>query len=349
MNQNGVTYYYIAWNAVPGRIGSGQLCRRRRRQPQHRLVRLLPGVGDRQEVPGRPREPWDAQARLDRRQHGLQPLLRRLRRANANDIQAAAAAGVPGRRSAPRRTQDRDERAAAHAPTTAWPSARTPATTNYRSIGTAAAYSTGTIAATNGSVTITGTGDQPGSRANRGRGDVIVIPAPTRRCTGGTTYQVLSVDSNTSLTLVVGVYRHDRVGPRYLIRRQYATLTALGGLHRRPGRHSPPAAPAPTSRRRAQASSPTTAARWGSPTRTTRVQPSADINGATTDATHTITLTADPGNRTPGSPGTGVVVDYSGTGRRRDPDPVQDAVRHAGVARGHHAEGPTRDRDPEPR
>jgi hypothetical protein len=50
-------------------------------------------------------------------------------------------------------------------------------TTNYRAIGTAAAYGTGTISVTAGSTTVTGSGSS-WITANRGRGDVITIPCP---------------------------------------------------------------------------------------------------------------------------------------------------------------------------
>ena len=48
-------------------------------------------------------------------------------------------------------------------------------TVNYRSIGTAADYSTGTITATNGSPNVTGAGTAWVAN-NRGRGDVLTVP-----------------------------------------------------------------------------------------------------------------------------------------------------------------------------
>ena len=46
------------------------------------------------------------------------------------------------------------------------------------------------------------------------------------------------------------------------------------------------------------------------------------IQGSTTDASHTILLTADPGNRHNGTPGAGVVVDANGGGNEFD---IRDA------------------------
>ncbi len=85
--------------------------------------------------------------------------------------------------------------------------------TNYRSIGTAANYTTGTINATNGSAVVTGTGTS-WQTANRGRGDRIDI--------NGTDYMVLSVDSETQLTLTTTV--SGNFTGTYTLWRQFTTL-----------------------------------------------------------------------------------------------------------------------------
>ena len=77
-----------------------------------------------------------------------------------------------------------------------------PVTTNYRSIGTAADHvNVGTVTVTAGSPTVTGVGTG-WLAANRGRGD--------RFSVGGSDYVILSVDSDTQLTLDrLAVASHD--------------------------------------------------------------------------------------------------------------------------------------------
>lgn len=87
--------------------------------------------------------------------------------------------------------------------------------TNYRSIGTALDVS-GTLDATQGSAVVTDAAATWQS-ANRGRGDRIAI--------GGTDYTVLTVSSETELTLTTAYT--GTTGPHaYTISRQYATLQA---------------------------------------------------------------------------------------------------------------------------
>jgi hypothetical protein len=178
--------------------------------------------------------------------------------------------------------------------------------TNYRSIGdTTTPYSTGSVTAVNGSPIVLGTGTA-WRTANRGRGDSISF--------GGFTGTILSVDSETQLTLVSA----STVGgsfPVYSINRKFADLASWedcidGG--------SSPCGPDPviasgnfvTGDRR----------EVGIVYKDklyvdTVVDGSFDvllIDGSTTALFHTITLTADPGNRHNGIPGSGVVLDMGG-------------------------------------
>ena len=69
---------------------------------------------------------------------------------------------------------------------------------------------------------VTGTGTA-WQTANRGRGDVITFPCPDPpTCTGGTDYTVLSIDSETDLTLTTTV--SGNFTGMYNIARQFDTL-----------------------------------------------------------------------------------------------------------------------------
>ena len=175
--------------------------------------------------------------------------------------------------------------------------------TNYRSIGTAGSYGTGTIDVTNGSANVSGSGTA-WQTANRGRGDVITIPCtnpPT--CTGGTHYTILGVLGEATLKLTEGYGGATASGVSYLIRRQFATLadweTCIDG---NPCGFFPVASSSLVNDDRAEigiAYEETALAR-------------VTISGSTTDATHTITLTADGVNRHYGIVGDGVVVNGAG-------------------------------------
>ena len=175
-------------------------------------------------------------------------------------------------------------------------------TTNYRSIGPAVDYTVGTIDATDGSALITGTGTS-WQTANRGRGDAITFPCPDPpTCTGGTDYAILSVDSETQLTLTAPV--SGNFTGTYNIARQFDALqewedcisAGVGCVY-----------------------FPVTG---GDLVADDRVEvgivyddgvfaltSSVVIDDSTTDATHTITLTADGANRHYGVPGAGVIID----------------------------------------
>ncbi|MGD8896452.1 MAG: hypothetical protein PVJ73_10480, partial [Acidobacteriota bacterium] len=180
-----------------------------------------------------------------------------------------------------------------------------PGSCNLRSIGDTTPYATGsgTCTATTGSpvVSCPGAGWQS---ANRGRGDRITIE--------GTDYMVQAVTSESSLTLSTPFTGAGGVGTvSYTMSRQFTTLGAweaciTGG-----------------------AACPYFTVADGNLVTGTRSEigivyddgssyvppggsPILNISGATTDETHTITLTADPGNRHLGRAGDGVVLDNTG-------------------------------------
>ncbi len=98
--------------------------------------------------------------------------------------------------------------------------------TDYRSIGTAADDTAGTVNATFGSRILTGAGGTVWKAANRGRGDRITIPCPDPpACTGGEHYTVLAVNSDARLS-VTEPFRGTSGSYSYLIARQFTTLVA---------------------------------------------------------------------------------------------------------------------------
>ena len=169
--------------------------------------------------------------------------------------------------------------------------------TNYRSIGTAADETAGTATATNGSKVVTGS-DTAWRTNNRGIGDQIDL--------GGADYTILSVDSDTKLTLTEpfsGAY-----SGAYTIARQFTTIPqwenciSLAGC---PGGYPfPPATASLVADNRTER---------GIAYNDSVFSVGATINGSTTDATHNITLTVAPGNRHNGTAGSGVALDGGGT------------------------------------
>ena len=166
--------------------------------------------------------------------------------------------------------------------------------TNYRSIGTAADYTTGTVGATAGSDLVLGIGTLWVS-ANRGRGDRILIE--------GTNYTVASVDLETQLRLTTAFIGGTGVGKAYTISRQYTTLSGWedcvdGG----PCPFFPVTSNDLVADDRSEVGVVYKDSVYvlGAP---------LDIDGSLTDSAHTIALTADAGNRHNGVAGTGVVID----------------------------------------
>lgn len=167
-------------------------------------------------------------------------------------------------------------------------------TTNYRSIGTAPNYTTGTIDATAGSAVVDGVGTS-WITANRGRGDHIAF--------NGEEYTIFSVDSETQLTLTEPVVT--TFAGAYTISRQFTLLQDWADCIANAGGCTffPPASSSLVADDRAEVG-----IAYNDSTFTAEL----DIDNATTDASHTITLTADGDNRHYGISGAGVVIDCTG-------------------------------------
>ncbi len=167
----------------------------------------------------------------------------------------------------------------------------------YRSIGTAANDTTGTVTVASGSTSVTGAGTAWKTN-NRGRGDRITI--------GANSYVILSVSSDTQLTLASPALAA-ATSSAYTIARQFTTLQGWEDC---------------ISFAVACTYFPVTSADLVADNRseigiayedTTFLgslgNPIVTIDGTTTDPSHSITLTADGTNRHYGVPGAGVVLD----------------------------------------
>ncbi len=168
-----------------------------------------------------------------------------------------------------------------------------------RSIGTAANYTAGNVTATIGSRIVNGSSTTWFS-SNRGRGDRITI--------NGNNYTVLSVDSNTQITLTSAAIA-SYSGTNYSIARKFLTLQdweeCIDGPPLGPGIcEGPPTASLVADDR--------TEIGIVYEDSVFPVASSTTIDGSTTDANHTITLTADGVNRHYGLPGTGVLINNAG-------------------------------------
>ena len=172
--------------------------------------------------------------------------------------------------------------------------------TIYRSIGTALDYMSGTINTTDSSPVVTGIGTA-WRAANRGRGDVITFPCPDPpTCTGGTNYTIFRVDSETQLTLTTPV--SGNFSGSYNIARQFDKLqewedciSGAGGCT-----YFPVVGGDLVLDDRREI---------GIAYNDTPFTDPLEFNGSTTDPTHDIKLTVNPGNRHYGIPGGGVVLD----------------------------------------
>lgn len=173
--------------------------------------------------------------------------------------------------------------------------------TYYRSIGTAADYTAGTVTVASGSTSVTGTGTAWKAN-NRGRGDRITI--------GANSYVILSVDSDTQITLASAAVAA-ATNSAYTIARQFTTLQAWEDCisFATPCTYFPVTSADLVADNRSEIGiayedSTFTWASAGTAILT--------IDGTTTDPSHTITLTADGSNRHYGVPGGGVTLDNSG-------------------------------------
>ncbi len=172
--------------------------------------------------------------------------------------------------------------------------------TYHRSIGTAPNRSSpadGTVAPTPGSDVVIGTGTQ-WVTWNRGRGDVITI--------SGTPYTVLAVDTDTQLRLTIPFAGAGGAGQSYTIARQFTGATAESALVAWENCIDGPASTCGTASLVADNRREVGIMYEDSVFVLTAVR---RISGSTTDASHSIILTADGVNRHNGVPGSGVVVD----------------------------------------
>ena len=181
-------------------------------------------------------------------------------------------------------------------------------TTHFRSIGTAADYGTlepvlgnGTqVSVTLGSDTVTGVGGTAWSSANRGRGDRVNI--------SGVDYTIRGVESETVLTLT-RPYAGATGTVNYVISRKFTTLEAwvncIEGFVACEGVSSSSL----VADDRVEVGIAYKDSAFVPPN---GVSIPKDELSITTDATHDITLTADPGNRHYGVPGAGVLIHNPG-------------------------------------
>ena len=188
--------------------------------------------------------------------------------------------------------------------------------TNYRSIGTAPDDSTGSVNTTNSSPIVDGVGTS-WLTLNRGRGDVISIcdqAFPT--CTTSTNYMVLAVGSNNQLTLTTP-YTGSTGNHGYTIRRQFRGA-GNGGQALVDWENCIDGGPCTYFGAGLTSSLVADNRREvGIVYKDSVFTPPAQVLfvGATTDTTHSITLTADGINRHNGVQGAGVVIDGLGQNR----------------------------------
>jgi len=229
VNAASTTYYYAAWNLSPGEFAVGVYT------GNGATLRDITGVGFFPEYVHVTRsgsafpsthKPASTGVGLDR------SLLFESRLGDPDNIQALQADGfqVGGHSRVNSSTAPNDYYWAAFGPHST--------KTNLRSIGdTAINYGTGpgatsgngtTVSVVNGSNSVTGLGGTTWlTPSNRGRGDVITIPCgnpPT--CTGGVHYTIGQVTSQTSLQLTEGYQGATNASVSYLIRRQFLSPAA---------------------------------------------------------------------------------------------------------------------------
>ncbi len=183
----------------------------------------------------------------------------------------------------------------------------TPPTYYFRSIGTAADDSTGSVSTTSTSAIVNGVGTS-WLTINRGQGDVVSIcdqAFPT--CTSSTNYMVRSVQSDTQLTLATA-YAGSTGAHGYTIRRQFKSAAGNAGpaliawedcIDGGPCTYFPPASNSLVADNRVEI---------GVLYKDSVFQPAPTSNGgvvirgSATSGTHRIILTVAPGNRHNGTP-----------------------------------------------
>jgi len=182
------------------------------------------------------------------------------------------------------------------------------ARTNYRSIGTAPdLVNQGTITITAGSATVTKTGGAGWRAQNRGRGDVLIA--------GGNSYMIAGVASDDVLTLAtlptVGFS-----GSTYTIARQFrgAGVAAQALIDWENCIDGGPCTYFGTGLTASLVADDRSEVGIAYEDSVFALTTDLVIDGSTTDASHTITLSADGTNRHNGTAGTGVVVNHQGAG-----------------------------------
>jgi hypothetical protein len=308
VNSGSVDYYYAAWNASPGEVAVGVYT------GDGSTSRNITGLGffpeevivNRSDLGFRAtHKPASTGVSTDR------SLLFENRIGEADNIQALLPDGfqVGGNSRVNSNAAPNDYYWTAFGPH--------PPKTNLRSIGeTTVNYGTGpgatagngtTLSVVNGSNAVTGIGGTTWITANRGRGDVITIPCgdpPT--CTGGVHYTIGQVSSQTSLQLTAGYQGGSNPSISYLIRRQFATPAAWENCIDGGGTSCGLFPPTPSGSLVADDRSEVGIVYDDFVYTGVLDGILLAINGATTDAQHTITLTADGDNRHYGMPGNGV-------------------------------------------
>ncbi len=186
---------------------------------------------------------------------------------------------------------------------------------NYRSIGAAAnlAGPAGDgIVVTAGSTNVTKTSGTGWKTANRGRGDALTV--------GANSYVIRSVDSENQLTLASPAVAN--YSGAYTIARQFrgggVSYTALVNWEDCVDGGPCPAVAPVTSASLVADDRREIGIAYDDATPSFTLTGTVAIQGSTTDASHNIILTADPGNRHNGVAGAGVVVDANGGGYEFD-------------------------------
>ena len=300
VNQNGTTFHYAAWKAVPGKMAVGTY------GGNNADPRSFTGLGFRPEYV------------LMRRSLTDDSVMKPAATGSSTDWSLVFRCFTNCGKSNSIQALDRDGFQVGNntdvnltGGTYYWAAFGPHVESYYRSIGTVGTYVTGTVSVTNGSTLVTGAGTA-WKTANRGRGDRILI--------GGVNYVVLGVDSETQLRLTAPYAGATAAGLGHTIARQFTTLQAWEdcisfGV-------ACPFFPVSSASLVADGRREVGIAYKDSVFTAPLV-----IDGSTTDATHTITLTADGVNRHYGLPGTGV-RDQQRRGRRecdRRPGQLRDA------------------------
>jgi hypothetical protein len=307
VNAGSVDYYYAAWNASPGEVAVGVYT------GDGSTSRNITGLGFMPEEVIVNRSGLAFRATHKPASTGVstdRSLIFENRIGEADNIQALLPDGfqVGGNSRVNSTTAPNDYYWMAFGPH--------PTKTNLRSIGEVTVnYGTGpgatagngtTLSVVNGSNVVTGIGGTTWVTANRGRGDVITIPCgdpPT--CTGGVHYTIGRVTSATSLLLTDG-YQGASNSISYLIRRQFATPAAWENCIDGGGTSCGLFPPVPSASLVSDDRSEVGIVYDDMVYTGVLDGVLLNINGATTDAFHTITLTADGDNRHYGIPGNGV-------------------------------------------